>query len=207
MWEWKREEMYCDILCQPLDCGWEYLPLAKFFLQKMEYDHVNGTLVGWIVPDEFDAMHQLAIQTWQEETGNHWDPEFHVIWMPDCCYLSPVFITKEIENGFTYIVSNGKPFFDLANDYGSSSGKLRSGNPLSQKTRGREYNKLSASTKLKVLKRDRFTCTYCGITGADAELHVDHVIPLSKGGSNNIYNLTTACSSCNLRKSNKVIRR
>lgn len=66
---------------------------------------------------------------------------------------------------------------------------------------------LSSSTKLKVFKRDRFTCTYCGVSGADAELHVDHIIPVSKGGSNNIYNLTTACSRCNLQKADKIIHR
>ena len=64
---------------------------------------------------------------------------------------------------------------------------------------------LSPGAKLRVLKRDRFTCTYCGVSGVDAELHIDHIIPVSKGGSNNLHNLTTACSQCNLKKSDKII--
>lgn len=61
----------------------------------------------------------------------------------------------------------------------------------------------SAAVRIRVMKRDRFTCTYCGITGADAELEVDHIIPVSKGGSHHMSNLTTACRKCNQKKSDK----
>jgi len=50
------------------------------------------------------------------------------------------------------------------------------------------------------MKRDRFMCTYCGASGNDTELEIDHIIPVSKGGSNHISNLTTACKSCNMKK-------
>jgi len=41
-------------------------------------------------------------------------------------------------------------------------------------------------------------CAYCGATG---DLTVDHVVPFSRGGRNVPENLTTACRSCNSRKS------
>jgi 5-methylcytosine-specific restriction endonuclease McrA len=44
-------------------------------------------------------------------------------------------------------------------------------------------------------------CVYCG---ARAE-HIDHVIPIAKGGAHKIGNLVAACQSCNLRKSDKFI--
>lgn len=58
----------------------------------------------------------------------------------------------------------------------------------------------SDAVKIRVLKRDRFRCTYCGVPGTDAELEVDHIIPVARGGSHHISNLTTACRSCNQHK-------
>jgi len=54
-----------------------------------------------------------------------------------------------------------------------------------------------------VFKRDDHTCTYCG--KKDVELHCDHIIPISKGGSNAMHNLTTSCADCNLSKGSKSI--
>jgi len=51
-----------------------------------------------------------------------------------------------------------------------------------------------------VLKRDNFTCQYCGRKAPDVSLHVDHVIPRSRGGTDAMANLKTACADCNLGK-------
>lgn len=58
---------------------------------------------------------------------------------------------------------------------------------------------LSAARILKVLTRDAHTCVYCGTPGGD--LHVDHVVPQSWGGSNEYDNLVTSCARCNIEKS------
>jgi len=50
------------------------------------------------------------------------------------------------------------------------------------------------------MKRDRFRCTYCGAPGTDAELEIDHIIAVARGGSHHISNLTTACRACNQAK-------
>ena len=65
-----------------------------------------------------------------------------------------------------------------------------------------DSNRPSAAVRIRALKRDRYTCTYCGASGADVELEIDHIVPASKGGSNHISNLTTACKKCNLGKGN-----
>lgn len=49
-----------------------------------------------------------------------------------------------------------------------------------------------------MLERDDGTCQYCG--RCYESMHVDHVWPWSRGGSNSINNLVTACRRCNLRK-------
>lgn len=58
--------------------------------------------------------------------------------------------------------------------------------------------------RFKVLQRDNFKCCTCGASPAkdpSVELHIDHIIPWSKGGETEIDNLQTLCSKCNLGKS------
>ncbi len=47
-------------------------------------------------------------------------------------------------------------------------------------------------------------CFYCNAQLTFNESTLDHVIPLSKGGSNRIENLVLACSDCNQKKDNKL---
>lgn len=59
--------------------------------------------------------------------------------------------------------------------------------------------------RFKVMQRDNFKCCLCGASPAkDAStvLHIDHIVPWSKGGETTIDNLQTLCSKCNLGKSN-----
>jgi len=51
-----------------------------------------------------------------------------------------------------------------------------------------------------VLRRDRFRCAYCGRTGHT----LDHVLPISRGGTSTWLNTVTACGSCNGRKANRT---
>ena len=52
-----------------------------------------------------------------------------------------------------------------------------------------------------VLRRDFFTCQYCGST---LELTIDHVMPRSRGGRHAWDNVVTACRECNQKKGNKT---
>ncbi len=45
-------------------------------------------------------------------------------------------------------------------------------------------------------------CHYCGKSVPPAELTMDHLIPLSRGGKSERYNIVTACKECNNRKKN-----
>lgn len=53
-----------------------------------------------------------------------------------------------------------------------------------------------------VLERDDYVCQYCG---CDKRLHVDHKVPLAKGGSNAFDNLVTCCGPCNQSKGAKLL--
>ena len=54
--------------------------------------------------------------------------------------------------------------------------------------------------------RDRNTCAYCGDHFGTQHLSRDHVVPRSKGGSDNWMNVVTACRKCNQRKSDKTLK-
>jgi hypothetical protein len=65
---------------------------------------------------------------------------------------------------------------------------------------------IPARLRFEVLNRDNFRCRYCGRSQRDgAVLHVDHVVPFSKGGPTTEDNLITACSDCNLGKSDRPV--
>ncbi|MBO5870140.1 MAG: HNH endonuclease [Clostridia bacterium] len=64
--------------------------------------------------------------------------------------------------------------------------------------------RISNKLRYQVLKRDNFKCCACGASPAKdptVELHIDHIIPWSKGGETTLENLQTLCSRCNIGKS------
>ena len=59
---------------------------------------------------------------------------------------------------------------------------------------------LSNKIRFEVFRRDSFKCQYCGKGAPDIVLNVDHINPVSKGGTNEIFNLITSCFECNQGK-------
>lgn len=57
--------------------------------------------------------------------------------------------------------------------------------------------------RAKILERDGFACTYCSAAGVP--LCADHVVPLSRGGSNQEDNLVACCLRCNSSKSGRLL--
>lgn len=93
-------------------------------------------------------------------------------------------------------------FVNFANGTGAEPSLAQSGTEAARRTTGRDP---SLRLRWHVLKRDRFTCCACGASPTltpGVELHVDHIVPWSKGGETLLENLQTLCSVCNLGKSN-----
>ena len=65
-------------------------------------------------------------------------------------------------------------------------------------------NRRPPFTRFNVFLRDRFTCQYCLIPYAAPELTFDHLIPRSRGGRTSWTNVVTACTRCNLVKSDRM---
>lgn len=68
-----------------------------------------------------------------------------------------------------------------------------------------ERKPLSKKIRFEVFKRDKFTCQYCGRMSPDVILEVDHLKPVSKGGTDDILNLVTSCRDCNRGKRDREL--
>lgn len=71
--------------------------------------------------------------------------------------------------------------------------------------RKNERSKVTPSLRYDVMRRDGFRCCLCGRSAANgAELEVDHIVPVSKGGNTTYGNLQTLCRECNRGKGAKM---
>lgn len=68
-----------------------------------------------------------------------------------------------------------------------------------------ERSKVTDSLRYDIMRRDRFRCVICGASANEGvRLHVDHVVPIAKGGKSDPNNLRTLCERCNIGKSDKL---
>lgn len=75
------------------------------------------------------------------------------------------------------------------------------------RTASPEKRNVSEKLRYRVLARDQFKCALCGRSPANepgVKLHVDHVLPFSKGGKTTFENLRSVCSQCNWGKGNEL---
>ena len=62
-------------------------------------------------------------------------------------------------------------------------------------------NPTIAFSKKNILRRDAYTCQYCGRNSGE-RMTIDHVIPRSLGGRTVWENVVSACRACNVKKGN-----
>lgn len=76
---------------------------------------------------------------------------------------------------------------------------------MNERIKTKERVLFDKSKKEKILHKSKGVCAHCG-KGLDlATMTIDHVIPLSKGGTNELKNLVALCEDCNQGKSNYVV--
>jgi len=66
-----------------------------------------------------------------------------------------------------------------------------------------ETDPVPSDIRYQVLASYKGRCALCGATSKERRIEVDHIVPRSKGGSNDISNLQALCDECNRGKSNK----
>lgn len=71
----------------------------------------------------------------------------------------------------------------------------------SQSARANGGTRAWSKIRARILIRDGYCCQYCGSENATT---VDHVIPISKGGTDDPDNLVAACTRCNYSKGDRT---
>lgn len=85
---------------------------------------------------------------------------------------------------------------------------------LSRKLTGKQRKKtqralMTNALRKRIKERDNYTCQICGASAHEHDLlllEIDHIIPISKGGTTKPSNLQTLCWRCNRLKSDRIIR-
>ena len=67
-----------------------------------------------------------------------------------------------------------------------------------------ERGKVSNKMRFSIYARDGYRCCKCGASGRYAQLEVDHIVPIAKGGKSTYNNLQTLCHKCNVEKGDKL---
>lgn len=71
------------------------------------------------------------------------------------------------------------------------------------KLRGGEIGTHTKDDIARIIASQKSKCYYCGCLCVN-EYHVDHIVPISRGGLNTADNLAIACKTCNLKKQSKL---
>lgn len=77
--------------------------------------------------------------------------------------------------------------------------------PFTETTQHRNVGRyIPFKTRIRVARRDNYTCQRCGKHLKDGELEFDHVIPYGLGGPSDEHNIRLTCSECNRSKGKKL---
>ena len=86
-----------------------------------------------------------------------------------------------------------------------SQTKKATKNKSKSKIKPKRTRYIPSTVRYAVLNQDNNCCVACGVTAKKTQLQVDHIIPFSLGGSNEIDNLQTLCIDCNRGKSDRIL--
>lgn len=75
--------------------------------------------------------------------------------------------------------------------------------PPDQSSRKTTRPHIPLALRYKVMKRDQGKCQWCSRQAPDVEIHLDHIVPVSKGGETTLENLQLLCAEDNLAKSDR----
>jgi hypothetical protein len=148
-----------------------------------------------------DLLRDMSVGSKLHDLKEYWEslpPVFSavLIWLVDERWLDTPIVPSARSRGESWIVLKNAKLRESWLDgpvAAKSSGEVR------QVARTRTRT-IGYALRFQVLRRDGFTCQYCGRRPPEVKLHIDHILPWSRGGLNVIKNLITSCEPCNLGK-------
>lgn len=127
-------------------------------------------------------------------------------------YDSYIHIAMGLEVRFNDLIKTLNQWLKSSNELDSEEEENLQGNPaliseqetLKARQAAEQRIRVMPSLRWQVFQRDHWRCIACGRGSQDdVILHVDHIIPRSKGGKDTLENYQTLCHECNIGKSNK----
>jgi hypothetical protein len=174
----------------------------------------NGGWVNWINNLTFDGIKGTAISLYRNigERGEPSNPEeLGCGW----CNLSNKELAADIGMKSTGTISKSiselqsKGYLEIKNIDNQRYIRAICKTDFDLTIAKQNYKPRNLGIRYEVLKRANKRCELCGVQEGDEgyedrlPLHIDHIEPRSKGGSNEIDNLQVLCRACNLGKSNR----
>ena len=110
---------------------------------------------------------------------------------------TPAHVPNEAVSDFSWLKGHGMEYVEHKH-FSECLEFIKDGVTKSKPTR----KSLPPKLRFQILKRDNFTCVYCGKSRENdgVVLHVDHKTSLKDGGTDDPDNLVTSCTACNFGK-------
>jgi len=114
--------------------------------------------------------------------------------------------TAKVQRLAVKFAEAAEPLWHMGDGYGGFVLKLLdeafTARGLTGPPRGDRRRRDSVSRELRdrVIARDGLVCQYCKANLMPSEATIDHVVPVSRGGSDDLENLRVACRKCNVKK-------
>jgi len=169
---------------------------AKYADYCRRYDELGQQSLGRSRSDRLNDAKYCSIEQKLYAKRRLQDPQSATLIRATVVYTSP-----QGRNSYARCVD--LTFEQLKQEFAAARA-VRSQQSTTAFLRQQERSRITAGVRWKVFARDSYRCRHCGISAdLGAVLHVDHIIPISKGGTSELGNLQTLCQDCNLGKSNR----
>ena len=152
--------------------------------------HVGGLAASTLglSTEQFGAYSLLLMAAWQQDGSIPADMTL----VREIARLSPQRWLEVWRALSGYFEANGDRFIPVAfKEWEQARARIFGRTPL------------PPALRLQIIDRDGARCRYCGTE--QGPFHIDHIVPVARGGSDNPDNLGVACKPCNLSKGAKLI--